>query len=87
MALYDRDAFEGSLGVTKLNASMESFFGTLKIECLHHYKFKTRDEAKRVTFKYIEVFYNRIRRYAELKNQISAEFAKTYMQNTEKNAA
>ena len=48
---------------------------------------KTRDEAKRVTFEYIEVFYNRIRRHAKLKNQIPAEFAKTYMQNTEKNAA
>ena len=47
----------------------------------------TRDEAKRVTFEYIEVFYNRIRRHAKLKNQIPAEFAKTYMQNTEKNAA
>lgn len=69
------------------NAPMESFFGTLKTECLHHYKFKTRDEAKRVTFEYIEVFYNRIRRHAKLKNQIPAEFAKIYMQNIEKNAA
>ena len=69
------------------NAPMESFFGTLKTECLHHYKFKTRDEAKRVTFEYIEVFYNRVRRHAKLKNQIPAKFAKTYMQNTEKNAA
>lgn len=69
------------------NAPMESFFGTLKTECLHHYQFKTRNEAKRVTFEYIEVFYNRIRRHAKLKNQIPAEFAKTYRQNTQKNAA
>lgn len=69
------------------NAPMESFFGTLKTECLHHYEFKTRDEAKPVTFEYIEVFYNRIRRHAKLKNQIPADFAKTYMQNKEKNAA
>lgn len=45
---------------------MESFFGTLKTECLRHYKFKTRDEAKRVMFEYIEVLYNRIRRHAKI---------------------
>ena len=69
------------------NAPMESFFGTLKTECLHHHRFKTRDEAKRVAFEYIEVFYNRIRRHAKINNQIPADFAKAYMLNTEKNAA
>ena len=37
--------------------AMESFFGTLKTECLHHFKFKTRDQARQVVFDYIEVFY------------------------------
>ena len=69
------------------NAPMESFFGTLKTECLHHYKFRTRAEAKRVTFEYIEVFYNRIRRHAKINNQIPADFAKTFMEKLEKNAA
>ena len=46
------------------NAPMESFFGTLKTECLHHFKLKTRDQARQVVFEYIEVFYNRIRRHA-----------------------
>ena len=69
------------------NAPMESFFGTLKNECLHHYKFRTREEAKRVTFEYIEVFYNRIRRHAKLNNQIPAEFAKACMEKLEQNAA
>lgn len=45
------------------NAPMESFFGTLKTICLHHYKLITRDEAKRKMFEYIDVFYNRIRRH------------------------
>jgi putative transposase len=49
------------------NAPMESFFGTLKTECLLHYKFKTRDEANRVTFEYIEVFYNRMSQTCENK--------------------
>ena len=69
------------------NAPMERFFGTLKTECLHHYKFRTRAEAKRVTFEYIEVFYNRIRRHAKINNQIPADFAKTCMEKLEKNAA
>lgn len=41
------------------NTPMESFFGTIKTESLHHYRFKTRETAKRVSFEYIEVFYNR----------------------------
>ena len=28
------------------NAPMESFFGTMKTESLHHYRFKTRETAK-----------------------------------------
>ena len=66
---------------------MESFFGTLKTECLHHHRFKTRSEAKRVTFEYIEVFNNRIRRHAKIGNQIPADFAKSCMEKLEKNAA
>lgn len=66
---------------------MDSFFGALKTECLHHYKFKTRVEAKRVTFESIEVFYNRIRWHAKINNQIPAEFAKTGLGKLEKNAA
>ncbi len=69
------------------NASMESFFGTLKTECLHHYKFKTRAEAKQVTFEYIEVFYNRIRRHAKINNQIPSQFAQTWLTQQHKNAA
>ena len=57
------------------NAPMESFFGTLKTESLHHYRFTTRDQARQVVFEYIEVFYNRIRRHAKIGNQAPAKFA------------
>ena len=63
------------------NAPMESFFGTLKTECLHHYKFKTRDQAKQVVFDYIEVFYNRIRRHATIQNQVPADYAQQFFKN------
>ena len=45
---------------------MESFFGTRKTESLHRYKYKTRNEARRVIFEYIEVFYNRKRSHSVL---------------------
>jgi putative transposase len=43
------------------NAVAESFFHTLKTELTHHYQFNNNQEAKKVIFEYIEVFYNRIR--------------------------
>ena len=43
------------------NAPMESFFGSLKTECVHQTRFQTRQQAKAVLFEYIEVFYNRQR--------------------------
>ena len=63
------------------NAPMESFFGTLKTESLHHYRFKTRANAKRVIFEYIEVFYNRIRRHAKINNLSPSDFANQYYIN------
>jgi len=48
------------------NAPMESFWGTLKNELIHHYRYKTREQAIRQITEYIEVFYNRQRRQARL---------------------
>jgi transposase InsO family protein len=48
------------------NAPMESFFGTLKSELVHHCVYPTRDDAKPDLFFYIEVFYNRRRRHSSL---------------------
>lgn len=48
------------------NAAMESFFHTLKVELTHRYQFQTREQAKRVIFEYIEVFYNRLRRHSSI---------------------
>jgi putative transposase len=40
---------------------MESFFHTLKTELVHHRNYKTRAEAERDIFAFIEGFYNRTR--------------------------
>jgi putative transposase len=48
------------------NAPMESFWGSLKNELVHHRQFKTRAEARQVVTEYIEIFYNRQRKQARL---------------------
>lgn len=44
----------------------ESFFGTLKMEHVHHVTDETRAEARTDIFFYIEVFYNRECRHSTL---------------------
>jgi len=48
------------------NAVMESFFGTLKTELVHHETYHSRAAAHQALFEYIEVFYNRKRRHSAL---------------------
>jgi len=58
------------------NAPIESFFGTLKTELIHHRHYVTRAEAKTDIFEYIEVFYNRFRRHSALDNLCPVLFEK-----------
>lgn len=60
------------------NAAMESFFHTMKTECLNHHRFKTFDEAKMMVFEYIEVFYNNRRRHSYLNYMTPSEFELHY---------
>ena len=45
---------------------MESFYRTLKVELTYLKNYKTRMEAKRDIFEYIEIFYNRERLHSFL---------------------
>ena len=56
------------------NAVMESFFKTLKTELVYQQHYKTREQAERSIFQYVEVFYNRKRRHSSLDYQSPAEF-------------
>ncbi len=56
------------------NAVAESFFKTLKVECVYHYKFTTREHAELTVFEYIETWYNRNRRHSALNNLTILEF-------------
>jgi transposase InsO family protein len=46
------------------NAVAESFFHTLKTECVYLENLVTREQARDAIFDYIEVFYNRQRRHS-----------------------
>jgi putative transposase len=48
------------------NALMESFFGTLKSECVDRQSFVSRAQARLVIFEYLEAFYNRQRLHSSL---------------------
>jgi putative transposase len=48
------------------NAPMESFWGALKNELVHHCRYTTRGQAIREITEHIEVFYNRQRRQERL---------------------
>jgi len=65
------------------NAPMESFFGTLKSEWVHHRAYRTRDEARTDLFYYIETFYNRRRLHSSLGYLSPEEYEQHYYQEQE----
>ena len=60
------------------NAPMESFWGTIKQELIHHRHYSNRREAMQEITEYIEIFYNRQRIQAGLGFLSPAAFAKQY---------
>src|SRR3970282_1408605 len=57
---------------------MESFWGVLKNEHIHHCRYATRQEAIQDITGYIEIFYNRQRRQARLGFLSPAAFARWF---------
>lgn len=56
------------------NAMAESFFHSLKAECVSWMRYRTREEAREDVFRYIELFYNRTRRHSSLEFMSPEEF-------------
>ena len=48
------------------NAMMESFFSSLKTECVNRQAYQSRSEARLSIFEWTLVFYNRQRRHSSL---------------------
>lgn len=65
------------------NAAMESFFGTLKTECVYFETFTTREEAKLKIFDYCQTFYNNQRMHSTLGYLSPREIEEQYF-NSEK---
>lgn len=75
---YTSDAYQALLAQAQVTVSMsrtgncydnavtESFFGTLKTECVEGSSFESRNQARQAIFEYTECFYNRVRRHSSL---------------------
>jgi len=55
------------------NAVAESFFKTIKVESLYHYKFETFEQIKTVVFDYIDGWYNTKRIHSSLDGKSPSE--------------
>ena len=83
---YTSDAYQALLADVSVTVSMsrtgncydnavtESFFGSLKCECVERTSFQTRGQARQTIFEYVECFYNRIRRHSSLGYVSPAEY-------------
>jgi len=89
---YTSQAFQGLLDQQKIigsmsaqgycydNAAMESFFHTLKTECVYFESYKSREEARESIFEYVEVFYNNHRSHSTLGYVSPVQFEERYFQ-------
>jgi putative transposase len=59
------------------NAVAESFFKTLKAECVYQHKFTNKDQAALIIFEYIETWYNRKRLHSALGYLSPEEFGRS----------
>ncbi len=62
------------------NAVVESFFGSLKSELIYRQAWPTRTSAKHAIGRYIETFYNPLRRHSHLGMKSPANFERCYAQ-------
>jgi transposase InsO family protein len=80
---YGLQASMNGVGSWYDNAPMESFFGTLKSERVHHCIYHTREEARTDLFFYIEARYNRRRLHSALGYLSPQAFEQAYHQRQE----
>jgi transposase InsO family protein len=60
------------------NAPMESFFRTFKTELIYREEYRSYSELKRITFDYIERYYNNLRKHSSLGYKTPAQFRVTF---------
>jgi putative transposase len=69
----------GTVGDCFDNAMAESFFASLECEWLEQHRFKTKAEAERATFQYIEGFYNPHRLHSSLEYVSPINFERQFL--------
>ena len=62
------------------DAVTETFFHTLKTECVYFENYATREQAMKSIFEYVERFYNNQRRHSTLGYVTPAEFERRFYQ-------
>jgi putative transposase len=68
----------GTIGDALDNAVAESFFATLERELLDRYHWPARQALPTAVFDFIEVFYNRQRRYSTLDYHPPADYERQH---------
>lgn len=64
------------------NTVMESFFSRLKVGLIYAENYKTTEETRSGVFEYIEMFYNRERRYSAIGYVSPHDYEQQYQQLT-----
>jgi putative transposase len=77
----------GSKGDPWDNASAESCISTIKNELVKRRTFATRDQARLALFRYIEAFYNPLRRHSSLEMLSPDEYERRYWEDNAAAAA
>ncbi len=67
-------------------AVMESFFGSLKEECVGNTVYSSHDQARQELFVYLEIYYNRQRRHSTLRYVSPLIYEQERKQHAERNA-
>ena len=85
LELYGIKQSFSRVGMPGDNAWAESFFATLKKECIHFRHFATREELKQTVFAWIHSFYNTRRIQKRLGYISPREYAASLLNRIEKN--
>ncbi len=71
----------GSVGDCFDNAMCESFFASLECELIDRYTFRTRREARIAVFRWIEAWYNPLRRHSGIGRMSPVNFERSHLFN------
>lgn len=80
LAGYTIQVSRNGVGTWYDNVPIESYFGSLKAERVHYISYRTRHEARRDLFCYIESFYTRRRLHSSLGYQSITACEQAYYQ-------